>query len=272
MSSQAAERVAVAATQDALYAELDLDLSWSEQELPERERTKHVHRLHPYLGKFVPQLVEVLLGRYVRPAGHVLDPFAGSGTTLVQGLESGRSAIQVIGPNAAPLIENNAIHTQLFNQRTGIVMQESDAVVRNNVLTDNYFGIYVYLGEPRIENNTIRNGWRGVWIVGADPLLVNNTIEGNGLPSIGGEGLLMTFASPILRDNVIQNNGVGVDIPYDSKGALPLSRGNVVNGIPLETLYRVGERDLEIEGVELDSGRGSGTTTPSSSRRTARSP
>src|SRR5437867_11162577 len=70
----------------------------------------------------------------------------------------------------------------------------------------------------------------------------------------------MTFASPILRDNVIQSNGVGVDSPYDSKGTLPLSRGNVVNGIPLETLYRVGERDLEIEGVELDSGRGSGFT------------
>ena len=26
--------------------------------LPEYERTKHVHRLHPYLGKFIPQLVE----------------------------------------------------------------------------------------------------------------------------------------------------------------------------------------------------------------------
>ena len=51
----------VAPTQEALYAELDLDLSWSERELPERERTKHVHRLHPYLGKFIPQLVEVLL-------------------------------------------------------------------------------------------------------------------------------------------------------------------------------------------------------------------
>ena len=59
----------VAPTQDALYAGLDLDLSWSEQELPERERTKHVHRLHPYLGKFIPQLVEALLGRYVRPGG-----------------------------------------------------------------------------------------------------------------------------------------------------------------------------------------------------------
>ena len=82
----------MAPTQEALYAGLDLDLSWSERELPERERTKHVHRLHPYLGKFIPQLVEVLLERYVPAGGRVLDPFAGSGTTLVQSLESGRDA------------------------------------------------------------------------------------------------------------------------------------------------------------------------------------
>jgi len=85
----------MAATQEALYGRLDPALSWSEAELPERERTKHVHRLHPYLGKFVPQLVEELLERYVPPGGHVLDPFAGSGTTLVQALESGRSATGV---------------------------------------------------------------------------------------------------------------------------------------------------------------------------------
>ena len=82
----------MASTQDALYRELDLDLSWSERDLPERERTKHVHRLHPYLGKFIPQLVEVLLGRYFVAGQHVLDPFAGSGTTLVQALESGLDA------------------------------------------------------------------------------------------------------------------------------------------------------------------------------------
>ena len=85
----------MALTQAQLYGELDLALSWSERELPERERTKHVHRLHPYLGKFVPQLVEALLGRYVRPGGRVLDPFAGSGTTLVQALESGYDAVGV---------------------------------------------------------------------------------------------------------------------------------------------------------------------------------
>ena len=87
----------MAPTQDALYRELDRrpDLSWSERDLPERERTKHVHRLHPYLGKFVPQLVEALIDRHLPRAKNILDPFAGSGTTLVQSLESGRDATGV---------------------------------------------------------------------------------------------------------------------------------------------------------------------------------
>jgi len=71
-------------TQEALYAEIDLELSWSEDELPQVERTKHVHSLHPYLGKFVPQLVEVFLKRYFSPGGCIYDPFAGSGTTLIE--------------------------------------------------------------------------------------------------------------------------------------------------------------------------------------------
>jgi len=79
----------MAATQEQLYAGIDLDLSWSEHDLPERVRTKHVHRLHPYLGKYVPQLVEELFRRHAPRGGRVLDPFAGSGTTLVQALESG---------------------------------------------------------------------------------------------------------------------------------------------------------------------------------------
>lgn len=55
--------------------------------LPENQRTKHVHRLHPYLGKFIPQLVEWFLSRYFQPDDIILDPFMGSGTTLVQGNE-----------------------------------------------------------------------------------------------------------------------------------------------------------------------------------------
>src|ERR1700679_2929164 len=84
----------MASSQEALYADLDLELSWSERQLPEREGTKHVHRLPPYLGKFIPQLVEELFRRHVPAGGRVLDPFAGSGTTLVQALESGLDSVR----------------------------------------------------------------------------------------------------------------------------------------------------------------------------------
>ena len=103
----------MAPTQDALYRRIDLDLSWSERELPERARTKHVHRLHPYLGKFIPQLVEALLSRYLPRGGRVLDPFAGSGTTLVQALESGLDAT---GADVAPFnCLLMRVKTQAFN-------------------------------------------------------------------------------------------------------------------------------------------------------------
>jgi len=95
VAAPARELVTVGVTQEQIYEGLDLDLSWSERDLPERERTKHVHRLHPYLGKYIPQLVEELLRRHVPKGGRVLDPFAGSGTTLVQSLESGHDSVGV---------------------------------------------------------------------------------------------------------------------------------------------------------------------------------
>jgi hypothetical protein len=80
-------------TQEALYSEIDLELSWSEDELPQFKRTKHVHSLHPYLGKFIPQLVETFLRRHFRADDCVYDPFVGSGTTLVEANVFGAGAI-----------------------------------------------------------------------------------------------------------------------------------------------------------------------------------
>lgn len=74
-----------------------LNLSWRECDLPERERTKDVHRLHPYLGKFVPQLVEIFLRKYEPRL--VVDPFVGSGTTLV---EASRMGIDSFGIDIHP--------------------------------------------------------------------------------------------------------------------------------------------------------------------------
>ena len=83
----------MAVTQGELYADIDLELSSSEEQLPQVERTKHVHSLHPYLGKFIPQLVDVFLHRYFAPGDCIYDPFAGSGTTLVEANVFGADAV-----------------------------------------------------------------------------------------------------------------------------------------------------------------------------------
>ncbi len=86
--------------------ELGDDLNWalSFEQVKEAETTKHVHRLHPYKGKFIPQLVAYFLDTHTdefkrdtcfQPGDIVLDPFCGSGTTLVEANERGMHAIGI---------------------------------------------------------------------------------------------------------------------------------------------------------------------------------
>ena len=95
-----------------------LNLNWREQDLPERERTKHVHRLHPYLGKFVPQLAEIFLRKF-RPQ-LVCDPFCGSGTTLVEAMALGIDSV------GCDISEFNCLLTRVKTTRYNLPLLERE--------------------------------------------------------------------------------------------------------------------------------------------------
>jgi tRNA G10 N-methylase Trm11 len=103
-------------TPDTLLS--SLNLNWRERDLPERERTKHVHRLHPYLGKFIPQLAEIFLRKY-RPR-LVCDPFCGSGTTLVEATALGIDSV------GCDISEFNCLLTRVKTARYDIHLLERE--------------------------------------------------------------------------------------------------------------------------------------------------
>jgi len=92
--------------QKAWKKKLGDDLNWalSFDHLREADTTKHIHRLHPYKGKFIPQLVEYFLDNHIndfkkkaffKEGDIILDPFMGSGTALIQASELGMHSIGI---------------------------------------------------------------------------------------------------------------------------------------------------------------------------------
>ena len=62
--------------------------------------TEFTHGIHRFPAKFIPQIPRWALKQFSTPSSHVIDPFMGSGTTLVEGLLAG---VKITGYDIDPL-------------------------------------------------------------------------------------------------------------------------------------------------------------------------
>ncbi len=123
----------------------DIHLSLSFNNLTEKETTKHIHRLHPYKGKFIPQLVEYFLDDhidtikkevYFKKGDIVLDPFSGSGTTVIQANELGIHAVGIDISLFNTLISNakiEKVHFDTIQKELQYITTALQKFIANNI-------------------------------------------------------------------------------------------------------------------------------------------
>jgi len=141
-----------------LQPKLVKQLSWTEKEMPQKMRTMHVHGIHPYFGKYVPQLVDYFLDHDLKGAKMICDPFMGSGTTIVQANSRG---IPSIGMDISRFnvmmanVKTAKYDVAALRREVESVLAETLAGVSGTNL-DNF-------ANGRAHNPTTSSGYLGTW-------------------------------------------------------------------------------------------------------------
>lgn len=86
------------------FSTLTYDPDWTFASLSAKETSEGTHAYHSYPMRFVPQLVRKILQHYTTPGMVIMDPFMGSGTTIVEASLAGHPVIGIDVNPVAKLI------------------------------------------------------------------------------------------------------------------------------------------------------------------------
>ena len=136
-------------------------------DMEKAERRSSIHSFHRYFGKLIPAIPAFAIKHYTDPGDWVCDPFAGSGTTLVEAKLNGRNALG---------LEINPISCSIARVKTtpldNALLQELNELLRRDIQADT---LPVYGGEiPYCVN-------RGHWFkpfVQDDLVRIKRSIDG----------------------------------------------------------------------------------------------
>jgi hypothetical protein len=104
---------------------------------------KNIHSIHPYPHKFVPQIVSKLICNYSQVGDTILDPFCGSGTTLIEANLSHRFSLGIDFHPLACLIStvkttpiNHALELELSARTQEMIKKVQFELTRKDRLID----------------------------------------------------------------------------------------------------------------------------------------
>ena len=92
----------------------DLIASGNEWNFHEEDTKEHLHTLHPYPAKFIPQIPRKAIELWTKEGDLVYDPFNGCGTTVYEAILAGRNAVGTDN-NAVAILASRA-KTSTYSQ------------------------------------------------------------------------------------------------------------------------------------------------------------
>lgn len=119
--------------------------------------TYYTHGFHPYPAKFTPQLVNKYFSLYCKRGYKIIDPFCGSGTTLVEAALNGMESVG-IDLNPIAYIISKA-KTSRFTEKEIEIIKDFISDINKSIEDNNFFNYHLFTEDISIPEFPNRDHW-----------------------------------------------------------------------------------------------------------------